>query len=180
MNRYRLLTGIALVGSLALLPAIAPAADSGAYLGGGAGYYRLNDDDFLDENNRFKDNRWAWKAHGGAQFNEVLSLEGGYMDLGKLSDGTLRLEADGWFVAGMAHLPITPRFAPYAKIGNLFWDVSASSPLGSASRSGNDLFYGAGMRFRVTEALQMRVEYDRMKIDNCDVDIGSVNLQYHF
>lgn len=180
MNTNTLLTGVALAGSLALLPGLASAADPSAYLGGGLGYYRLNDDDFLDEDDRFRDDRWSWRAFGGAQFNEILSAEAGYMDLRKLSDGALRLEADGWFIAGMAHLPLTSGFAPYAKVGNLFWDVTASSPLGSASRSGNDLFYGVGARFTLSEALQLRLEYDRMAIDDSDVDMGSINLQYRF
>lgn len=180
MRSRKLFPGLMLAGSLALLPALAPAADPGAYLGGGAGYFRLNDDDFLDENERFRDDRWSWKAFGGVQFNPVLSAEAGYMDLGKLSDGLFELEADGWFISGMAHLPLTANFAPYAKVGNLFWDVTASSPLGSTGRSGNDIFYGVGARFDLSQALQLRLEYDRMTVDNSDVDMGSVNLQYRF
>jgi opacity protein-like surface antigen len=175
-----LLTGLTLAGSLALLPALATAADPSGYLGGGLGYFRLNDDDFLDEDDRFRDNRWAWKAYGGAQFNSVLSAEGGYVDFGSLSDGPARLDADGWYIAGMAHLPLIPGFAPYAKIGNLFWDVEASSPLGSVNRTGNDVFYGVGARFSVSRHLQLRLEYDRMKVHNSDVDMGSLNLQYRF
>ena len=42
------------------------------------------------------------------------------------------------------------------------------------------MFYGFGVRIGEGPGLQLRVEYDRMEVDNADVDMGSVNLQYLF
>ena len=59
--------GIVLAGSFASFPAAAQMSDDLAfdpsiYAGGSAGYFRLNNDDFLDEEDEFKDNRWAWRG----------------------------------------------------------------------------------------------------------------------
>jgi len=37
-----------------------------------------------------------------------------------------------------------------------------------------------GVRFGEGPGLQMRVEYDRFALDDADVDMASVNLQYRF
>ena len=102
-----LIPGIALIGGMAAYPTIVPANEAGLYMGGGLGYFRINDDDFLDEDDDFKDNRWGWKVHVGAQLNPVFSVEGGYVDYGKLNDGPLELEADGKFAAALVHLLIS-------------------------------------------------------------------------
>jgi len=180
MLRYRFPTGIAMATSLALFPATAMTADSGGYLGGGIGYYRLNDDNFLDEDEDFKDDRWAWKAFAGIQFNAVLSVEGGYVDFGSPSDGALEIEADGWTVAALAHLPLTANFAPYGKVGQLFWDRERSTDISRRSDSGNDMFYAVGLRFDLADHVQMRMEYERFSLDDTDLDMGSLNLQYRF
>ena len=160
--------------------AAATAPDARGYLGGGIGYFRLNDDDFLDEDDELKDNRWAWRVFGGIEANRVFSLEVGYTDFGKTEDGDATMEADGWTIAGMAALPITPVFAPYARVGQLFWDRDREMGPFSRSDSGNDMFYGVGARFTLSHHLDLRLEYDRMDIDDTDLDMGSVNLQYRF
>jgi opacity protein-like surface antigen len=179
-----LIPGIALIGGMAAYPTIVPANEAGLYLGGGLGYFRINEDDFLDEDDDFKDNRWSWKVHAGAQFNPIFSVEAGYVDYGKLNDGPLELEADGKFAAALVHLPLTPMFAPFGKIGYLWWDADlrgqgALSPV-TASEDGSDMFYGVGLRATLSPNVQLRFEYDRMSLDDADIDMGSVSLQYLF
>ena len=180
--------GFMLASSLAMVPSFAVAETGPSiYGGGGIGYFRLNDDDFLDEDDDFKDNRTGWRAQVGAQLNPVFSLEGGYVDFGDLNDGSLKFSSDGTFAAALVHLPISSSFAPFAKIGQLWWDVDRDveaggllSPALSSSADGNDTFYGVGLRIGEGPGLQMRIEYDRMELDDADVDMGSVNLQYRF
>lgn len=191
--------GVMLASSLAMVPGIAAAqggyssqqSGPAIYGGGGITYFRLNDDDFLAENEdgdkEFKDNRTGWRAQIGTQINPIFSIEGGYLDLGDLNDGDFRLSSDGGFAAALVHVPLGT-ISPFAKIGNFWWDVDrdapgAGGPLDDAlstSRSGNDMFYGFGVRIGEGPGLQLRVEYDRMEVDNADVDMGSVNLQYLF
>ncbi|ULQ48139.1 porin family protein [Flagellatimonas centrodinii] len=176
--------GIALAGSLAAFPAVVSANDGpGVYFGGGAGYYRLNEDDFLNNDDEFKDNRWSWNVHAGAQFNPVFSLEGGYVDFGDSRDGDLSVSADGTFAAALVHIPLGG-VAPFAKIGQLWWDAELDGPgfLPSSvtQTDGDDTFYGFGVRFGEGPGPQLRLEYDRMALDDTDVDMASVKLQYRF
>ncbi|MCK5770987.1 outer membrane beta-barrel protein [Algiphilus sp.] len=183
--------GIVLAGSFASFPAAAQMSDDLAfdpsiYAGGSAGYFRLNDDDFLDEEDEFKDNRWAWRGLAGVQLNPVFSIEGGYIDFGELNDGDFTLNADGTFAAALVHLPLANGFSPYAKLGQLWWDAELEGPSGffgnraTASDDGSDTFYGFGVRFGEGPGMQLRLEYDRLALDDTDVDMGSVTLQYNF
>lgn len=182
------LPGLVLISGMVAFPATTLAQSStgaGPYVGGGIGYFRLNDDDFFEEDNDFRDNRTSLSGHVGVQFNPIISIEGGYTDFRELNDGQFELSADGTFAAVIAHVPLTPGFAPYAKLGQLWWDVDREGPqvLGGRTRrtdSGSDTFYGFGMRFGEGPGLQLRVEYDRMALGDTDVDKGSINLQYRF
>jgi hypothetical protein len=189
MKKLALLApGVMIASSLAMVPSFATAQESGLsiYGGGGIGYFRLNDDEFLDEDDDFKDNRTGWRAQIGTQINPIFSLEGGYVDFGDLNDGALEFSSDGAFAAALVHVPIGS-FAPFAKIGQLWWDVDRDAPGSglfpqalSSTRSGNDTFYGVGVRIGEGPGLQLRIEYDRMEVDNADIDMGSVNVQYRF
>ena len=189
------LSGLALAGGLTAIPStvLAQNEEVAAYLGGGVGYFRINDEDFPDSEDELKDNRWSWRGQAGIQFNPVFSVEGGYTDFGEVEDGSLELDADGSFVAALVHLPLANGVAPYGKVGQLWWDVerrattTSSGFLGGgettvsrSSEDGNDTFYGVGIRFGEGPGLQMRVEYDRFALDDADVDMASVNLQYRF
>ncbi|MCH8497358.1 MAG: porin family protein [Marinobacter sp.] len=150
------------------------------YIGGGVGYYRLNDEDFLDEDDRLKDNRSGWRVFAGFDVNKVFALQADYIDFGKTSDGNARMEADGWAISGIAALPLSEHFAPYAKVGQLFWDRKrVLGPL-SINDSDNDMFYGAGVRLGLSEHTDVRIEYERFGIDDTDLDMGSVSLLFRF
>ncbi len=170
---------------LALVPLGASAqggntADVRAYLGGGIGYYRLNDDNFLDEDESLKDDRFSWRGFAGFEVNRIFALEAGYVDFGSTSEGNRDMEADGWTLAAIAALPITPYFAPYAKVGQLFWDRERSFGPLSSSDDGNDFFFGGGARFAMTDNIDLRLEYERYALDDTDLDMGSVNVQFRF
>lgn len=153
--------------------------DVRAYLGGGVGYFRLDEEDFLDEDDDLRENRSAWQVYGGFEANRVFSLEVGYTDFGTTEDGDLSLEADGFSVAGMAAIPISP-CAPYGRVGHLSWDRTRSVGPFSYSDDGSDMFYGVGIRTALTDSADLRFQYDRMAMDDTDLDMGSINLQVRF
>lgn len=151
-----------------------------SYLGGGMGYYRLDDEDFLEEDDELRDNRGAWRLFGGVEFNRIFSLEVGYTDFGETSDGELSLDADGWTVAGVAAIPLSEWFAPYARVGQMYWDRERSLGPISYSDDGDDTFYGVGARFTLSEHTDLRLEYDRMSMDDTDLDMAALYVQYRF
>lgn len=154
------------------------AFEPGYYVGGGVGYFRVDEQDFFGDDDDLDDEQVSWKLYGGGDFTSWLSGEVGYINFGEFGDDS-ELEADGFTVAAIAQWPIG-NFAPYAKVGWLWWDADVNTALGSASDDGDDVFGGLGVRFSLTQALDMRVEYERYQLDDADLDMGSLNLQYQF
>ncbi len=150
------------------------------FLGGGFGYYWFRDDDHPETEDRVSDERTAWRAFAGAEFNRVFSLRSDYIDFGTVEDGNASHEADGWSLSASAALPVTEFFAPYAKVGQLFWDREQSFGPFSSSDSGNDTFYGFGTRFTLSDHVDLRLEWERYTMDDTDIDLGSASLQYRF
>ncbi|MCP1727230.1 opacity protein-like surface antigen [Natronospira proteinivora] len=180
-----LITGIFLLASTGAVTAQATAEDPldqelRGYVGGGFGYYRLDDEDFLDEDDELRDNRAAWRVFGGLEFNRIFSLEVGYNDFGETNDGELSLDADGWTIAGVAAIPVSQWFAPYARVGQMYWDRERSIGPISHSDDGDDMFYGVGARFTLSETTDLRLEYDRMAMDDTDLDLAALYVQYRF
>ncbi|MGM0564312.1 MAG: porin family protein [Pseudomonadota bacterium] len=153
---------------------------SGAYIGAGVGYYRINDDEFLDNDDRLEDNRGAFRAYAGFEAGRILAIEGAYTDFGKTTDSAADMELDGLSVAVLVSVPIIEVVAPYAKLGLMSWERERSFGPLSDSDDGSDAFYGLGARFAVASNADMRIEYERYEIDDTDIDMGSVNLQYRF
>lgn len=155
-------------------------SEAGAYIGAGAGYYRLNDDDFLDQNDDLKDNRGAWRGYVGFEAGRIFAIEAAYTDFGEPSDGIAEMELTGVSGAILISIPIVEVIAPYGKIGVIAWDRDRSFGPLTASDDGDDMFYGLGARFSLAPSVDMRLEYERYAIDETDLDMGSVNLQYRF
>ncbi|TVP54638.1 MAG: porin family protein [Halomonadaceae bacterium] len=185
ISMKKLITVTMIAWGLWMIPLTATAQSASdpsvqGYIGGGLGYYRLNDDDFLDEDDRLKDNQSAFRVFAGAEFSRVFSLQADYIDFRKTSDGNATMEADGFAISGMAAIPLTPFFAPYAKVGQLFWDRKRSLGPISSSDDGNDMFYGVGTRFTLASNVDLRLEYERFTLDNTDLDMASASIQLRF
>ncbi|TVP59234.1 MAG: porin [Halomonadaceae bacterium] len=150
------------------------------FVGGGVGYYRVEDEDFLDEDDDLDDDRFSWRVFAGAEFNRMFSAQVDYIDFGASDDGDARLDVDGWTISGAAAFPINEFFAPYAKVGQLFWDSDREFGPTTVSDDGNDFFWGLGARFTVTPNVDLRLEYERFEIDNTDLDMGSASIQFRF
>ncbi|WP_162925896.1 porin family protein [Isoalcanivorax indicus] len=154
--------------------------EAGFYAGASAGYYRINDDDFLDEDDRLKDNRVAWRAYAGFEAGRIFAIEAAYTDFGDTSDGQANMELTGVSGAVLINIPLLEVVAPYGKLGVMSWDRKRSLGPLSNSDSGSDIFYGLGVRFALASNVDMRLEYERYDIDDTDIDMASINLQYRF
>lgn len=158
----------------------------------GAAYGLLNvdgdDQDFDDEDN-------ASRYFVGAQFNQILSVEGGYIDFGNYGNSIFNTDLDGYTLALKAGLPVTERFTVYAQGGNVWWKADINATDDRADVDGSDIFYGVGLSFALTKNLALRLEYTRFdvefdrdeigilaEIDNFDtkVDYASIGIQYTF
>jgi len=144
----------------------------------------------------------GFKLYGGYQFNKNFALEGGYFDLGQFGfstttvpNGTLtgNIKLKGINLDAVGILPITDRFSAFGRIGitnthadDTFFGTGAVNVLNPnpSSRSTN-LKVGLGLQYALTDALSLRTEIERYRIDDAvgnkgDVDLVSLGLVYRF
>lgn len=163
---------------------------TGIYVGAA---YGLLDVDGDDEDFDREDN--ASRIFAGAQFNQVLSLEGGYIDFGNYGNSVFNTDLDGYTLALKAGLPLAERVTLYAQGGNVWWKADIHAAGVSDDTDGSDIFYGIGISYALTENLDLRLDYTRFdvkfdrdeigilaEIDNFDtqVDYASLGIQYTF
>ncbi len=213
MQRTNKMHAAMIVALAALAHNAAQAAEPGFYLGTNVGASRAKIDDgrvasgllgsglvmtSIDDDNR----DIGFKLFGGYQFNRYLSVEGGFFEMGKFGfsantlpngrlDGTLRLRGVNADLVGT--LPVTDRFSIFGRVGANYAQVRDSfngsgavvvtTP--SVRKYGTHVKVGAGVEYAFTDALAMRAEYERYRINDGlrnkgDVDFVSVGLLYRF
>ena len=180
---------------------------SGWYVGGNIGMSTANIDEEKITQNLTNpsytddENALGYKLFGGYQFNKYFALEGGYFNLGKfdyaLSTGSGTAEGNikimGINLDAVATLPITEKFSAFGRVGATYAQAKDSfSSTGTISFADtdpkeNDLNYkfGAGLQYAITDAIGIRLEAERYRINDAvgnmgDIDLFSIGLTYRF
>jgi len=131
----------------------------------------------------------GWKVYAGGKMNEILGLEVGYTDFGRIR--TNGGDTNAWAVpiSLTAGVPIGERFAAFGKVGGVYARTDVSVDLNdtfsaSGDKNGWGWTYGAGATFSVTPRVQIRADWDRYKLDfvggKRDVDMLSAGVQFRF
>lgn len=153
--------------------------EQGFYAGGGVGQFNLEIDNFNDVVTTVDDydsDDTAYKVYGGWRANKWLALELAYINLGSpddeiLPDTTVEVETDGFTPYIVGTIPIG-MFEVFAKAGYFWYDVNArtDSPLGtaSASDSGSDFTWSAGVGLNIFERVNVRLEYEQFDFNDVD------------
>ncbi len=201
---------LALVGMA--LPALA-ADQSGWYLGAGGGPARatiakdeiiadLADSGYQTSVFRFDDRDFGYKLFAGYKFNQHIALEGGYFNLGKFNytattvpTGTKMGELDfrGWNLDLIGSLPLTERSSLFARIGahnsKSTVDFSGTGAVNVLTphfeKRSTHYKVGAGYQYQVNDAVALRLEVERYRMDDAvgnrgDIDLYSVSVLYRF
>lgn len=144
----------------------------------------------------------GYKIFGGYQFHPNFALEGGYFDLGKFGftattvptgslQGDTKLRGLNLDLVGT--LPITDKFSALARVGANY-ARAADTFSGTGAVAVNDrnprkrdtnLKLGLGVQYAFSDALAMRAEVERYRVNDAvgnkgDVDMVSVGLVYRF
>ncbi len=192
---------------------LAVADDASWYAGANAGQSRARIDDarisasllgsgFASSTIADDDRSTGFKLFGGYQFNRNLALEGGYFDLGRFGfnattvpAGTLdgRIQLRGLNLDLVGRLPVSDRFSVFGRVGinyaearDSFSGTGAVRVLDPNPRKHDaNIKFGAGLQYDFTEALGVRAEVERYRINDAvgnkgDVDLFSVGLVYRF
>ncbi|HEY0064248.1 MAG TPA: OmpA family protein [Telluria sp.] len=186
-------------------------ANSAWYLGGGIGGARATIDQdritrSLNANgssvtafNKDESDAPAFKLFAGRQLNRYLAIEGGYFDLGSFgfdattTDGALRGQAGfrGVNLDLVGQLPLTERFSLLGRIGVNYAKTSTqfagnrliAGGATSLSERKSGAKAGLGLEYKLSEALAMRAEVERYRVNDAvgnrgDVDMWSLGLVY--
>ena len=165
---------ICLSGLLMAAPvAVFAGADSGFYIGAGAG------DAGVDVSGTdFDESDTAYKVFGGYNIGFIplvdFAVEVSYVDFGAPSAGSQEVEVTGLNAFGLAGLSFGP-FGVFAKAGMIDWDADSSG----GSDSGTDPAYGLGARFSIG-SIAVRAEYEVYDLENADVEMISVSGVFTF
>lgn len=180
---------------------------AGWYMGGNIGLSTANiDRDRITQNittTSYNDDEsdLGYKLFGGYQFNKYFALEGGYFNLGKfdyaLSTATGTAEGDikvmGANLDAVAILPITENFSLFGRVGAIYsrakdsFGTTGTISITDTNPKESDFNYkfGAGLQYAITDAVGIRLETERYRINDAvgndgDIDLLSVGLTYRF
>jgi OmpA-OmpF porin, OOP family len=148
----------------------------------------------------------AFRAFGGYQLNRYVAVEAGYTDLGTASirasvvpTGTFerRIKTTGFDVSVVGILPVTNKFALFARAGAFMSErktsITASGDVellagvqGNTARQTKATF-GAGVTYDFTKNIALRAEAsqtrkyaDELLSQNRNIDTYSIGVQYRF
>ncbi|MCX5877385.1 MAG: outer membrane beta-barrel protein [Deltaproteobacteria bacterium] len=214
MKYVRASVTLGLVALTAIATPFAKADDSsGVYVGGNIGQSRARIDEdritnaltgagftttgFEDDNHDL-----GFKLFGGYQFNKYLAVEGGYFDLGKFDftstgvptgtlSGNIKVRGVNLDVVGI--LPITEKFSAFGRVGANYAKTEDSFVGGGSltalnpnpTKRDTNYKFGLGLQYAFNDALAMRAEAERYRINDAvgndgDIDLISVGLVYRF
>jgi hypothetical protein len=172
---------------LLLLAGPARAADSGFYLGAGAGQSQWKDNPSQTGGQEVSESSTSYRGFAGYRIGVIplLDLAGeiGYADLGK-AEGTVggtstQYKAQGADASLLVILPIT-FFDFYGRLGAMSVKLDKTFNGTTTSSSGTSGMYGLGVGFRFWK-IGVRAEYDRIDIkDVKSLDLGMVSAYFQF
>ena len=147
----------------------------------------------------------GWKIYGGVNFNDFLAVEVQYADFGEatlggnvndtfvfegttfqfLTTAELILDGDSIGFAAVAGYDLSKYVRPYIRLGGHQWDSSFSVAAGGLSATiadddGFDIFYGIGIKVKISEQFSAVAEYENYTFDEENIDLITAGLQFTF
>ena len=185
INRLSIVAGVLI---LALFSDTA-VAQSGFYVYGAFG--NTDTDVSLGGLNRVDDDNSSFALGAGYELTRNISLEGAYLDFGSHDGETdcppgitclvipVSAQADltGISLSLIGSIPLTDSLDVYGKVGFVSWDVDFEGISSAFDTSGEDLLYGAGLRWSIDDHWKVFAEYGRVELD---LDTASIGVSYHF
>lgn len=138
----------------------------------------------------------AWKAYGGLEMNEYISVEVGYADLGTVdySAPTGTRDTQGVTMQLLGTYALNPSFTLLARGGMNFLKTDVKGAVAGASGRAEDTDIvwsaGVGAQYNFTKAVGFRVEWERYfeagspafngGTGEADIDLISAGVVYKF
>ena len=189
-------TTVAAVGVLAAAAALLlpPGATAqGIYIGGAYAWVSQDTDNPGFNADVFESESSGYRVFAGLELGNFFGAEGTYTRFGSydalalegFDETPAEAESDGWGLALTARVPLGDRLTAYAKAGYFFWDAAVTGSddfldqWGEAASSGEDPFYGVGVRFN-TGKVSLFGEWERYQMDQFDFTLVNVGVRLYF
>jgi hypothetical protein len=141
--------------------------------------------------NGVDDDKGSYSVGFGILLADNLGVEAAWVDYGTLAGQTncppeiacvtiplfSDAELKGVSLSLLGSLPLSATWKAYARLGFLSWDVDYEGLSAAYDASDEDLLYGIGLRWSLSERWKSFVEYQRV---NLDLKTASVGVSYHF
>lgn len=165
----------------------------------GAGVSHIDQKDACDGSSiSCDDTDVGGKIFLGYQYSSLLSIEAGYVDLGKTDasinvlgvPASIDVDAHGFFLSGQILWPVSSNVDIYGKIGAAYWDLETKAKSSGVSISlrdkGTGVLYGLGVEYKLNTNLGLRAEWERFNnvggsdTGETDIDLLSTSISYRF
>lgn len=161
----RFLLGAALLAATSIASAAGPWAI-------GAGIGRSTFDDCTADS--CDPRKEAYKVFAGYRLSRHLSLEAGYVDLGKTTavTGSTFIETKPRGFAGhvVGLWPLYDRFSIVGRIGLIYGDSKVSGNVPTRNDKGANAAWGVGAQYEIGPDFIVRVDWDRYRFEASDID----------
>jgi len=139
------------------------------------------------------DTKFGYKVYAGGRVKNIFGAEIGFVDLGKVkfaNGGDARTRGINLDLVANLPIPMSMGGATagiFAKVGTIYsWaNTNGGGPVLLADKdNGFDLTYGLGGTIGINRNWQVRLDWDRYRLDynggRSNADLYTVGLQYHF
>lgn len=120
-----------------------------------------------------EDNDTAWKLFAGYKYNDRLSAEGAYVNLGDVHKAGDNSDMSAVTASAVGTLPVNDKFDIFGKVGVMRW----SSDNTTGGESGFGINYGIGAKMHLNETTKLRAEWEKFPgIDTSTTEDTDVNM----
>ena len=120
---------------------------------GNASYAEANDSDV------------GFDLLAGYQVSELLAIEAGWADMGKVSNKGATAETSLFHLGVLGKLGLRSDVAVFGKAGLAFWDAKFKDDQSSYSDSAADVFFGLGLDYEINRRTAVRFAFDYFSVD---------------
>ena len=132
----------------------------------------------------------SFSIAAGYRVNENFSIELGFQDFGEINvsggGSSAKIGAEAIQLSVIGSMPISANAGVYAELGLDSWDADLTYSnvpgfgSGSESEDGTDIFYGVGGYVSLSEAVNLKLEYQLHELDGTDIDVLGLGVTFSF
>ena len=151
-----------------------------SYVGASIGSSKA--DNHCTNQSNCEDSDTSWKVYGGYRISDLITLQGGYVNLGELKSGTTTSETKGFSGSALASYPVNDQITVFGKAGFFKWTTETSQ---GKEMDDIDPLLGVGADYQINDNMSIRGEWENYKSiatsatgESSDIQMLSVGMTF--